>query len=80
MSSLTGQRPPWVGSNQPRKRVDVLGMRKKVEMGETRCKFKLGGGVKIKLASSPVPSRGPRTRHVPPRCPENRPEHFFDHF
>ena len=35
LASLTVQRPLWVGSNQPRKRVDVVGMRKKVEMGET---------------------------------------------
>ena len=34
-ASLTGQCPLWVGSNQPRKRVDVVGMRKKVEMVET---------------------------------------------
>ena len=43
-------------------------MRKKVEMGETGCKSKPwggGGGGKIKLASSPVPSRGPRTHHIP---------------
>ena len=40
-----------VGSNRPRKRVDVVGVRKKVEMGETGCKSKHGGGgVKIKLA------------------------------
>ena len=44
VSSLTGQRPQWVGSNQPRKRVDVVEMRKKVEMGETGCKSKRGGG------------------------------------
>ena len=36
VSSLTGQRPLWVGSNQPRKRVDVVGMHKKVERGETK--------------------------------------------
>ena len=39
MSSLTSQRPLWVGNNQPRKRVDVVGMRKKVEMGETKAKI-----------------------------------------
>ena len=76
VSSLTGQRPLWVGSNQPRKRVDVLGMRKKVEMGETGCKFKLGG-VKMKLASSPVPSWGPRTHHVPPQVPRKSPITLF---
>ena len=35
---------PMVGSNRPKKRVDVVGMRKKVEMGETGCKPKPGGG------------------------------------
>ena len=79
MSSLTGQRPPCVGSNQPRKRVDVVGMRKKVEMGETGCKSKLGGGgrVQIRLASSPVPSWGPRTHDVPPQVPRESPITLF---
>ena len=36
VSSLTFQRPLWMGSNQPRKRVDLAGMHKKVEMGETK--------------------------------------------
>ena len=44
MSSLTGKRPSWAGSKRPRKRVDVVGIRKKVEMGETGCKSKHAGG------------------------------------
>ena len=36
VASLTGHPPRWVGSNQHNKRVDVLGMRKKVELGATR--------------------------------------------
>ena len=36
VASLTGLRPLWLGSNQPRKAVDVVGLHKKVEMGETR--------------------------------------------
>ena len=44
-------RVPMVVSNRPRKKVDVVGMRKKVETGEIGCKLK-HGGVKIKLASS----------------------------
>ena len=32
-----------------------------------------GGGVKLKLASSPVLSWGPRKHHVPHRCLGNRP-------
>ena len=43
VASFTGQRPLWVGSNPPRKRVDVVGMRKKVEMGKPGCKSKLRG-------------------------------------
>ena len=70
MASLTGERPQWAGSNQPRERMDVVGMRKKVEMGEMGGG---GGGVKIKLASSPVLSWGPHTHHVPHRCLGNRP-------
>ena len=59
LADLTGVCPLWVGSNQPRKIVDVVGMRKKVEMVKPGCKSKLEGGVKIKLASSPMPSWGP---------------------
>ena len=36
VASPTGKRPLWVGTNRPRKRVDVVGMRKILEMGETR--------------------------------------------
>ena len=79
VSSLTGKRPSWAGSKRPRKRVDLVGIRKKVEMGETGCKSKHagGGGVKIKLASSPVLSRGPRTHHVPPQVPRESPRALF---
>ena len=31
LSSITAQRLLWVGSNQPRKRVDLVAMRKKLE-------------------------------------------------
>ena len=44
VSSLTGKRPSWAGCKRPRKRVDVVGIRKKVEMGETGCKSKHAGG------------------------------------
>ena len=39
VASLTAHLPLLVGSNQPRKRVDVVGMRKKVKMGETRVEI-----------------------------------------
>ena len=56
-------------------------MRKKVGMGETRVQVQgEGGGVKIKLASSPVPSWGPRTHHVPQQVPKESPITLFDHF
>ena len=78
VSSLTGQRPPWVGSNQPRKRVDVVGMRKKVEMGETGCKSKLGGGDQNQTCFITRAVTGsPHTPRSPPQVPRESPITLF---
>ena len=52
-------------------------MCKELEMGETRVSIQAGGGVKNKLASSPMPSWGPRTHQVPPQMPRESPIILF---
>ena len=74
VSSLTGQRPLWVESNQPRKTVDVVGMHKKVEMGETRVQIQAeGGGSKSNLFHRPCRHGVPAHTTFPYRCLGNRP-------
>ena len=75
VSSLTGVRPLWVGSNEPRKRVDVVGMHKKAEMGETKVEIQAGkgGGSKSNLLHHPCCHGVPAHTNIPHRCLGNRP-------
>ena len=69
--------PPVGGEQSTQKKSGCGGMRKKVEMGETGCKSKLGGGGQNQTCFITRAVTGPRTHHVPPQVPRKSPKTLF---